>query len=149
MESDRRDVLLVLGGKKLQSGLRALQHLRALSDARGSRVYRKAHGLNPHNRRQLLETKQQKGHPITEDTNNLPQQIRATGADSVRVQRMARPLRETVKRMDCPSVMREHLWSIEREGMIECLWCFERRRSEDRERPSVGTQRPADENATP
>lgn len=51
-------------------------------------------------------------------------------------QRMARPLRESVKRMDCPSVMREHLWSIERDGMIECLWCFERRRSEDRERPS-------------
>jgi hypothetical protein len=74
---------------------------------------------------------------MTEDTNNLPQQSRATGADSVRVQRMARPLRETVKRMDCPSVMREHLWSIEREGMIECLWCFERRRSEDRERPSA------------
>jgi hypothetical protein len=41
-----------------------------------------------------------------------------------------------MKRMDCPSVMREHLWSIEREGMMECLWCFERRRSEDRERPS-------------
>ena len=52
------------------------------------------------------------------------------------LERMARPLRETVKRMDCPSVMREHLWSIEREGMIECLWCFERRRSEDRERPN-------------
>jgi hypothetical protein len=51
-------------------------------------------------------------------------------------QRRARPLAKTVKRMDCPSVMREHLWSIEREGMIECLWCFERRRSEDRERPS-------------
>ena len=40
-------------------------------------------------------------------------------------------------RMDCPNVMREHLWSIERESMIECLWCFERRRSEDRERPSA------------
>ncbi len=65
------------------------------------------------------------------------------------LERRARPLAKTVKRMDCPSVMREHLWSIEREGMIECLWCFERRRSEDRERPSVGTQRPADENATP
>ena len=50
--------------------------------------------------------------------------------------RMGRPLRETVKRMDCPSVMREHFWSIERNGMIECLWCFERRRSEDRERPT-------------
>ena len=73
---------------------------------------------------------------MTDETNNLPQQSRATGADSVRERRMARPLRETVKRMDCPSVMREHLWSVEREGMIECLWCFERRRSEDRERPS-------------
>jgi hypothetical protein len=52
---------------------------------------------------------------------------------------MDRPLRETVKRMNCPSVMREHLWSIEREGMIECLWCFERRRSEDRERPNVSS----------
>ncbi len=52
------------------------------------------------------------------------------------LERRARPLAKTVKRMDCPSVMREHLWSIEREGMIECLWCFERRRSEDRERPS-------------
>jgi hypothetical protein len=48
----------------------------------------------------------------------------------------ARPLAKTVKRMDCPSVMREHLWSIEREGIIECLWCFEMRQSEDRERPS-------------
>lgn len=33
---------------------------------------------------------------------------------------------------DCPSMMREHLWSIERDGMIECLWCFERRHSKDR-----------------
>jgi hypothetical protein len=72
-----------------------------------------------------------------------------TPAQGSPLERMDRPLRETVKRMNCPSVMREHLWSIEREGMIECLWCFERRRSEDRERPSVGTQRPADENATP
>lgn len=57
--------------------------------------------------------------------------------DSSSQQRVGRPLRETVKRMDCPTTMREHCWSIERNGMIECLWCFERRRSEDRERPTA------------
>jgi hypothetical protein len=66
-------------------------------------------------------------------------------AQSSPLERMVRPLAKTVKRMDCPSVMREHLWSIERDGMIECLWCFERRRSEDRERPSVRGQRLAQE----
>ena len=67
----------------------------------------------------------------------------------VRAIRTAQPkveaVAETVKRMDCPSVMREHLWSIEREGMIECLWCFQRRRSEDRERHTVRGQRLAQE----
>jgi hypothetical protein len=68
-------------------------------------------------------------------------------APKVRLKRVGGPPRATVKRMDCPSVMREHLWSIEREGIIECLWCFERRRSEDRERPSGAHER--DDEARP
>jgi hypothetical protein len=52
-------------------------------------------------------------------------------------QRRARPLAKTVKRMDCPSVMREHFWSIPNNGWVECLWCFERRRT-DGGKPSAG-----------
>ena len=73
---------------------------------------------------------------MTNDDHSNQSAASPTNSEAVRSGDMARPLAKTVKRMDCPSVMREHLWSIEREGMIECLWCFERRRSEDRERPS-------------
>jgi hypothetical protein len=45
---------------------------------------------------------------------------------------------ETVSRMDCPSPMREHLWSAPRDGAVECLWCYGRRPAEDAVRPGVG-----------
>lgn len=45
---------------------------------------------------------------------------------------------ETVKRMDCPTVMREHLWSLKNNGWVECLWCCERRLVSHVEEPAPG-----------
>jgi hypothetical protein len=47
---------------------------------------------------------------------------------------------DSLKRMDCPTVMREHFWSIPNNGWVECLWCFEKRRT-DGGKPSAGGNR--------
>jgi hypothetical protein len=111
--------------------------IRAVGSGRSSTYYAPKHekaSEAPHaeaapNGPQLNERHQKENsrdEPI-EGMVNAPSAEKAGGAGVANTSAPER-LRETVKRMDCPSVMREHLWSVEREGMIECLWCFERRR---------------------